>query len=82
MLSVADNEAVTRVGQGAPMGELMRRYWQPVLMSWEIPEPDCPPVRVRLLGEDLVAFRDTSGRVGLIDERCPHRRDVALAGPQ
>ena len=80
MLSVADNEAVTRVGPGAPMGELMRRYWQPVLMSWEVPEPDCPPVRVRLLGEDLVAFRDTNGRVGLIDERCPHRRTSLWLG--
>ena len=64
MLSVHENEVVTRVGAGTPMGELMRRYWQPVLMARELLEPDCPPVRVRVLGEDLVAFRGTSGRVG------------------
>ena len=46
MLSVHENEVVTRVGTGTPMGELMRRYWQPVLMSRELPEPDCAPVRV------------------------------------
>jgi len=74
MLSVLENERVTRVGPGTPMGELMRRYWQPVLLSWELPAPDCPPVRLRILGEDLVAFRSTSGRVGLLDEWCPHRR--------
>ena len=73
MLSQADNEAITRVGPGTPMGELMRRYWQPVLLSREAAEPDCDPVRVRVLGEDLVAFRDTSGRVGLLAEWCPHR---------
>ena len=55
------------------MGETMRRYWIPALLAWELPEPDCPPVRVKLLGEDLVAFRDTRGRVGLLDEHCPHR---------
>jgi phenylpropionate dioxygenase-like ring-hydroxylating dioxygenase large terminal subunit len=56
-----------------PMGILMRRYWIPALLSEEIPLPDCPPVRVRLLGEDLVAFRDSEGRVGLLDEHCSHR---------
>ena len=55
------------------MGELFRRFWLPVLLSQELPEPDCPPVRVKILGEDLVAFRDTDGRVGLLDPRCPHR---------
>ena len=55
------------------MGEFMRRYWIPALLSSEIPEPDGPPVRVRLLGEDLVAFRDSEGRVGLLDEHCSHR---------
>jgi phthalate 4,5-dioxygenase oxygenase subunit len=55
------------------MGELMRRYWIPASFSQHIPRPDCPPVRVRLLGENLVLFRDTHGRVGLLDERCPHR---------
>jgi phenylpropionate dioxygenase-like ring-hydroxylating dioxygenase large terminal subunit len=56
------------------MGHTMRRYWLPALLAWELPEPDCPPVRVRLLGEDLVAFRDTQGRLGLLEEYCPHRR--------
>jgi phthalate 4,5-dioxygenase oxygenase subunit len=56
------------------MGETMRRYWIPALLVREIGEPDGPPVRVRLLGEDLVAFRDSDGRIGLIDEYCPHRR--------
>ncbi|MFM1816551.1 MAG: hypothetical protein RLZ98_3246, partial [Pseudomonadota bacterium] len=73
MLSHEDNELLTRVGKGTPMGELMRRYWVPVVFSDKIAKPDCPPVRVRLLGEDLVCFRDSSGRVGLIDEACPHR---------
>ena len=69
-----DNEVITRVGPGTPLGELFRRYWVPALLSEEIPEPDCAPVRVRLLGEDLVAFRDSQGRVGLLDESCSHRR--------
>src|SRR5207247_10054863 len=74
MLSESDNELLTRVGPGTPMGELLRRFWQPVLMAEELPEPDCAPVKVRLLGEDLVAFRDTDGRLGLIDGRCAHRQ--------
>ncbi len=80
MLSVHENEVVTRVGAGTPMGELMRRYWQPVLLSRELPEPDCPPVRVRILGEELVAYRSTSGRVGLLDEWCAHRRTSLWLG--
>ncbi|MBO0710169.1 MAG: Rieske 2Fe-2S domain-containing protein [Acetobacteraceae bacterium] len=74
MLSSKDNEIVTRVGPDTPMGRTMRAYWLPALLSSEIPEPDCPPVRVRLLGEDLIAFRDSQGQVGLLDEFCPHRR--------
>lgn len=73
MLSHADNETLTRVGPDTPMGRALRCYWIPALLSAELPEPDGPPVRVRLLGEDLVAFRDTSGQVGLLDEFCPHR---------
>ena len=72
MLSKADNELLTRVGPGTPMGELMRQYWLPVLHSWEL-EPDGRPLRVRLLGEDLIAWRDTNGRPALIRENCPHR---------
>ena len=74
MLSREENELVTRVGPGTPMGNTLRTYWVPALMSRELAEPDAPPVRVRLLGEDLVAFRDTHGRIGLLDEYCPHRR--------
>ena len=59
MLARDDNDRVTRVGPGTPMGTAMRRYWIPALLAWELPEPDCPPVRVKLLGEELVAFRDT-----------------------
>src|SRR5258707_10820828 len=73
MLSREDNERLARVGSGTPMGELMRRYWIPAGFSQQIEKPDGPPVRVKLLGERLVAFRDTEGRVGLLDERCPHR---------
>ena len=73
MLSQADNEILTRTGPGTLMGALLRRYWVPACLSEEIAEPDSPPVRVRLLGESLVAFRDTNGEVGLLDELCPHR---------
>jgi phthalate 4,5-dioxygenase len=73
MLSREENRILTQVGPGTPIGEVMRRYWMPALLSNDIPEPDCPPVRVKLLGEDLVAFRDTEGRVGLVEEYCPHR---------
>ncbi|ETX05715.1 MAG: hypothetical protein ETSY2_21390, partial [Candidatus Entotheonella gemina] len=74
MLSVQDNERLTRIGPGTPMGDTLRRYWLPALLAWELPAPDCPPARVQLLGEKLVAFRDTHGRIGLLGEFCPHRR--------
>jgi len=73
MLSKEDNELLTQTNPGTPMGDLIRRYWIPALLSEEIPTPDGPPARVRLLGEELVAFRDTQGRIGLIGERCAHR---------
>src|SRR5215475_12233209 len=73
MLSKDDNELLCRVGPGTPMGALLRQYWIPALMSGELPDPDGPPVRVRLLGENLIAFRVTSGKVGLIQSQCPHR---------
>lgn len=73
MLSHEENDLLTRVGPGTAMGRLMRCYWIPALLSEEIPAPDCAPVRMRLLGEDLVAFRDSSGRVGLLGEHCAHR---------
>src|SRR6266852_4138520 len=73
MFAAERNELLTRIGGGTPVGELFRRYWLPVLLGEELPEPDCPPVRVKLLGECLLAFRDTQGRVGLIEEFCAHR---------
>jgi phthalate 4,5-dioxygenase len=73
VLSKEENELLTRTGAGTPMGEMMRRYWIPALLSEEIPTPDCPPVQVRIMGEELVAFRDSNGRVGLMDEHCSHR---------
>jgi phthalate 4,5-dioxygenase len=73
MLSSEDNRLITQVGPDTAMGALFRRYWLPAMLSSELPEPDCPPVRLRLLGEDLVAFRTTSGRVGVLDTYCPHR---------
>jgi phenylpropionate dioxygenase-like ring-hydroxylating dioxygenase large terminal subunit len=73
MLSTEDNSLLTRVSKGTAMNNLFRRFWLPVLLAAELPTPDCPPVRVRVLDEELVAFRDTNGRVGLLDQRCPHR---------
>jgi phthalate 4,5-dioxygenase len=80
MLKPENNERLVRVGPGKPAGELMRRYWQPALLCEELPENDCPPVRVRLLCEDLVAFRDSAGRIGLVDAYCPHRRAPLFFG--
>ena len=73
MLSAADNDTLTRVGKGTPMGELMRRYWLPVMPVDELGPPDSPPQRFRLLGEDLILFRDSNGDVGVFSETCPHR---------
>jgi phthalate 4,5-dioxygenase oxygenase subunit len=73
MLPKEENELLTRTGPGTPMGNLMRRYWIPALLSEEISAPDSPPARVRLLGEELVAFRDSEGRIGLLSEHCAHR---------
>jgi phenylpropionate dioxygenase-like ring-hydroxylating dioxygenase large terminal subunit len=73
MLTREDNEALCRVGPGTLMGNLMREYWLPALLSSELPGPDSDPVRVLLLGERLIAFRDTNGSVGLVANNCPHR---------
>jgi phthalate 4,5-dioxygenase len=73
MLSREDNELLTQTDPDTPVGELFRRYWIPALLSEELPEPDGTQVGVKLLGEDLIAFRDTDGRVGLLDEFCAHR---------
>ncbi len=80
MISREDNERLVRVGRGTPAGELFRRYWQPACLSAELPEADGAPVRVGLLGESLVAFRDTDGRVGLVEAHCPHRRAPLFFG--
>jgi nitrite reductase/ring-hydroxylating ferredoxin subunit len=73
MLSKEDNQIATDVRPGTPMGELFRRFWLPVMLSEEMPVPDGVPVRVKVLNEDLIGFRDTDGRVGLVDAYCPHR---------
>ena len=72
MLTVAENELLTRVGPGTPAGRLFRRYWQPVALTEELPSGG-RPVPIRLLGEDLVLFKDKRDRIGLIGTRCPHR---------
>ncbi|HEV7907179.1 MAG TPA: Rieske 2Fe-2S domain-containing protein [Pseudonocardiaceae bacterium] len=73
MLTQEMNERLVRTGPGTEMGNLLRRYWIPALLAEELPEPDCAPVRVQLMGERLIAFRDSLGRVGLLDEMCSHR---------
>lgn len=73
MLSREDNEILVRTNAGTPMGDYFRRYWLPVALSREMPAPDSPPIRVKVMGEELVAFRDTNGRVGLVEPTCPHR---------
>ncbi len=73
MLTQKQNETLTRVGPGTPMGSLMRRYWIPAAFSHQVAKPDGAPIRVRLMGENLVLFRDTGGRLGLLGEQCPHR---------
>ena len=73
MLTPEENEFLTRTGPGTPMGDLYRRFWLPVLLAEELPGPDCSPVRVQVLGEELIAFKDTAGKIGLLDRRCPHR---------
>lgn len=73
VLSAEKNDRLTRVGPGTPMGEFARRFWTPFLLSSELAEPDGPPRRVRLFGEDLIAFRQTDGQVGLVGAWCPHR---------
>jgi phthalate 4,5-dioxygenase oxygenase subunit len=73
MLRKDQNDLLTQTGPGTPMGRLFRCYWLPVLLAEELPENECPPVRVKILSERLLAFRDTDGRYGLIDEFCAHR---------
>jgi len=79
MLTKEENELLTRVGPGTPAGELLRRYWLPVAMAQELTDKN-PTIHIRILGEDLVLFRDKKGRVGLLDDRCPHRGASVLYG--
>jgi phthalate 4,5-dioxygenase oxygenase subunit len=74
MLTKENNDLLTQTGPGTPMGDLFRCYWHPALLAEELPEPNCPPVRVQLLSEKLIAFRDSENRLGLIEEFCAHRR--------
>jgi phthalate 4,5-dioxygenase oxygenase subunit len=78
MMTAEENDLLCRVEGDAPMGQIMRRHWIPACLSEEVTEPDGKPVKIRLLGEDLVVFRDSDGRLGVLDEYCPHRR-VSLA---
>jgi phthalate 4,5-dioxygenase oxygenase subunit len=80
MLTPEENDLLCRVEGDAPMGQLMRRHWFPACLSEELPEPDGAPVPVRLLGEDLVAWRDSDGRVGLMARLCPHRKASLVYG--
>lgn len=73
MLNHADNELLTRVGPGTAMGDLMRQFWIPAFLPSELAQPDGAPLRIRLLGENLIAFRSTSGKIGLLANACPHR---------
>src|SRR5581483_5740506 len=72
MLSQEQNDLLTRTGKGTPGGALLRCYWQPAALAEELP-PDGAPIPIRLLGEDLVLFRDEHGEIGLLGLRCPHR---------
>jgi len=80
MLTAEDNELLCRVEGDAPMGRLMRAHWIPACLSEEVAVRDGAPVRIRLLGEELVAFRDSTGRLGVLDEHCPHRRASLALG--
>lgn len=80
MLTLEENELLCRVEGKAPMGQLMRRHWTPVCLIEEVSEPDGTPIKAQVFGEDLVVFRDTKGRVGVMDEYCPHRRVSLVFG--
>jgi len=80
MLTAEENELLCRVENAAPMGRLMRAHWIPICMAEEVAEPDGTPLRARLLGEDLVVFRDSDGRLGVVGEHCPHRRASLALG--
>jgi phthalate 4,5-dioxygenase len=80
MLSLEENAYLTKTGPGTPMGNLFRRFWLPLFLSSELPENDAPPLRTRILCEDLVGYRDSNGHVGVMDAYCPHRRAPLFYG--
>lgn len=80
MLNHADNELLTRVGPEAPMGQWLRRFWTPLMLSSQLPEADGEPKEVEMYGEKLVAFRDTEGKVGVVHAHCPHRQAPLVLG--
>lgn len=80
MLTPEENDILTQVGPDKPMGKLMRQHWTPVCLIEEVAEPDGQPLKVEVLGESYVAFRDSEGRLGLLDELCPHRRASLVLG--
>ena len=80
MLTAEENDLLCRVEGDAVMGRIFRRHWIPVCLSEEVEENDGTPVHARVLGEDLVVFRDSEGRLGVLDERCPHRRASLVMG--
>jgi phthalate 4,5-dioxygenase oxygenase subunit len=73
MLTAEENDLLTETGPETPMGQYFRRFWQPAILSEELPECDGSPIRVTMMDEELVAFRDSNGAVGLVDTKCPHR---------
>src|SRR4030095_174061 len=80
MLSVEENQLLCRIEGNAPMGQMMREYWLPICLSEEVDEPDGAPLRLRILGEDLVCFRDSDRRLGVLDDHCPHRKALLSFG--
>ena len=80
MLTAEENTLLCRVEGEAPMGQLMRRHWVPAALSEQLAAPDCDPIRLRLFGEDLVAFRDSEGKLGVLGEHCPHRKASLVFG--
>jgi len=80
MLTRENNELICRVGAQTPMGKALRRYWLPVMQSSDLPAPDCDPFPLEILGDRFVAFRNTDGVVGILDEHCRHRQVSLVIG--
>ena len=81
MLGIKENAILTQTGPNTPMGDLFRHYWMPALLSEELSEIDGAPVKITVLGEALLAFRDSNGEVGIVDRRCPHRGCLLYTSP-